>query len=157
LRWRAAPLRIPRPASGATSWPVTGLHYAPNGNWGSSGHYLPGADGINLADVGVAAKGVYQTFGGGGYYDDADGQWVLPTAAQERQILADWAAVIPHPAFDYAYSWGSQNGDMALDQSPALQDVFAGKNARSYRSGPDADPSFTDRGRCCGPRAGSSR
>lgn len=78
-------------------------------------------------------------------------------AAQERQILADWAAVIPHPAFGYAYSWGSQNGDMALDQSPALQDAFAGKNARSYRSGPDADPSFTDRGRCCGPRAGSSR
>jgi hypothetical protein len=72
---------------------------------------------------------VYQAFGGG--YPDDGGHWVLPTAAQERQILADWAAVVPYPKFDYAYSWGSQHGDAALNQSPALQGVFAEKNANS--------------------------
>jgi hypothetical protein len=71
---------------------------------------------------------VYQAFGGGNYPDDANGYWVLPTAAQERQILAYWAAVVPHPQFDYAYSWGSQAGDTALSQSSGLRAVFAEKN-----------------------------
>jgi hypothetical protein len=71
---------------------------------------------------------VYQAFGGGNYPDDAKGYWVLPTAAQERQILADWAQLVPDPKFDYAYSWGSQAGDTALSQSPALQSVFTAKN-----------------------------
>jgi hypothetical protein len=74
---------------------------------------------------------VYQAFGGGDYPDDANGYWVLPAADQERQILALWAAVVPHPKFDYAYSWGSQKGDTALGQSPALQAVFAEKNKAS--------------------------
>ena len=76
---------------------------------------------------------VYQTFGGGNYPDDANGYWVLPTVAQERQILANWAAAIPNPKFDYAYSWGSQEGDTALSQSPALRAVFADKNASGMR------------------------
>jgi hypothetical protein len=71
---------------------------------------------------------VYQTFGGGNYPDDANGHWVLPTAAQERQLLAAWAAVVPDPKFDYAYSWGPQEGDTALSQSPALEAVFTAKN-----------------------------
>src|SRR5437016_5067973 len=33
------------------SGPVTGLHYAPNNNFDSSGHYSPGTAGFNLADV----------------------------------------------------------------------------------------------------------
>jgi hypothetical protein len=255
--------------SGAVSSPVTRLHYAPNGNFGQSGQYVPGVDGFNLADVNATSKGtldslpagvrglvwlgdctgatasfrstvnafagdpklfgfyimdepvpstcpaanllaednwihahvpgaqtfailenlgrhtsptfagsytpqdsgldlvgidpypvrselrspdyaeiaryvrmaeargwprasmvpVYQTFGGGNYPDDANGYWVLPTVAQERQILANWAAAIPNPKFDYAYSWGSQEGDTALGQSPALRAVFAAKNA----------------------------
>jgi hypothetical protein len=40
---------------------------------------------------------VYQTFG--------SGHWVMPTAAEENQILAAWAAAIPAPLFDYAYNW----------------------------------------------------
>lgn len=31
--------------------PATTLHYAPNGNFGAGGAYLPGRDGFNLADV----------------------------------------------------------------------------------------------------------
>lgn len=74
---------------------------------------------------------VYQAFGGGSYPDDANGYWVLPTAAQERRILASWAAVVPHPQFDYAYSWGSQRRDTALGQSSVLQAVFTKKNKSS--------------------------
>jgi hypothetical protein len=71
---------------------------------------------------------VYQSFGGGAYPDDHGGYWALPSAAQERQILADWAGVVPDPKFDYAYSWGSQEGDQALNQSPSLRAVFTAKN-----------------------------
>ena len=257
-------------ASGqAASWPVTGLHYAPNGNFSQSGQYLSGTDGFNIADIEVDAKSnldslpsgvrglvwlgdcsgvtasfraavetfagdpklfgfyvmdeplpsncpaanllaednwihaharnaitfailenlgpetkptfagsytprdsgldligidpypvrselnspsyaeiatyvkmaeaigwpqasivpVYQTFGGGSYADSDDGHWVMPTATQERQILARWAAVVPAPKFDYAYSWGSRDGDIALSESPALRALFAIKNA----------------------------
>jgi hypothetical protein len=261
-----APIRA---VAAAAPWPVTRLHYAPDGNYGSYGQYLPGADGFNLADVDsksqldslptgvrglmwladcggatasfrstvdafagdpklfgfyvvdeplpwncppanllaednwihahvpgartfailenlgqetapsftgsytpadsgldlvgvdpypvrsevpsptywqiadyvklVEAHGwplssivpVYQTFGGTSFPDDADGHWVLPTVTQERRMLADWAAVDPHPVFDYAYSWGPQRRDTALNQSPGLQAVFKEKNAES--------------------------
>lgn len=263
------------PAGGPAPWPVTSLHYTPNGNFGPSGRYLPGADGFNLADVNAGAKSeldrlpagvrglvwlgdcggvtasfrsavdayagdpklfgfyvmdepapstclpanllaeddwihahvpgartfailgnlgpateptfsgsytprdsgldligldpypvrselsspdyaeiaryvamaevrgwpraaivpVYQVFGGGTYSDDDDGYWVMPTTAQERRILSDWAAVVPDPEFDYAYSWGSQASDKSLDLSPALQALFVAKNVSS-RPGP---------------------
>jgi hypothetical protein len=66
---------------------------------------------------------VYQAFGGGGY-----ASWILPTAAQEQAILSEWGSVLPNPAFDYAYSWRTQQGDAALGQDPALQQVFAAHN-----------------------------
>ena len=76
------------------------------------------AAGIPQADL----VPVYQAFG-------ANGDWVMPTAAQEQQILSTWGSVLPHPAFDYAYSWGVQNGDTALSGDPTLQQVFAAHNA----------------------------
>jgi hypothetical protein len=79
------------------------------------------ASGVPLADI----VPVYQAFGGGGY-----ATYVLPTAAQESQILSTWRGLLPSPAFDYAYSWGSQSNDTALAQSPQLQSVFASHNAR---------------------------
>jgi hypothetical protein len=79
---------------------------------------------------------VYQVFGGGNYPDDANGYWALPTTAQERQLLAAWAAAVPHPVFDYAYSWGSQKKDTALGQSPALRAVFAEKNKTGKQQAP---------------------
>jgi hypothetical protein len=72
---------------------------------------------------------VYQAFGGGAWTDDGGGRYQLPTAAQETLILNTWAGLVAAPAFDYAYSWGSQNGDTALSGSPALQQVFAAHNA----------------------------
>jgi hypothetical protein len=94
--------------------------------YGDIAKYVAGAEAIGWPQSSIVP--VYQAFGGPGYADDANGYWVLPTAAQERQILAEWAAVVPHPQFDYAYSWGSQRGDTALSQSPALRTVFAAKN-----------------------------
>jgi hypothetical protein len=74
---------------------------------------------------------VFQTFGGGSWPDDGGGSYALPTADQERQILDTWASVLPHPVFDYAYSWGTQRGDTALATTPELQAVMAQHNASS--------------------------
>jgi hypothetical protein len=80
--------------------------------------------GIPLADI----VPVYQAFGGGAWVDDGGGSYQLPTAGQESAILSTWATVVPTPVFDYAYSWGSQNGDQPLNASPALQQVFLAHN-----------------------------
>jgi hypothetical protein len=82
------------------------------------------ASGIPAANI----VPVFQTFGGGNWVDDSGGHYVMPTAAQEQQMLAHWAALVPNPAFDYAYAWGSQNGDQALESSQALQNVFLQHN-----------------------------
>jgi hypothetical protein len=71
---------------------------------------------------------VFQTFGGGSWTDDGGGAYQLPTDVQEQQILATWASVLPHPAFDYAYSWGSQNNDASLAGSPSLLQVMKTHN-----------------------------
>jgi hypothetical protein len=98
---------------------------------------------INLAvqeaeSVGIPQKDlvpVYQAFGGGGY-----ATYTLPTAAQERQILSEWGSLLPNPAFDYAYSWGVQDGDTALSEDSALQKVFAAHNASPVASASSAVP-----------------
>jgi hypothetical protein len=83
---------------------------------------------VAAAEVWGIAEGqivpVYQAFGGGGYAD-----WILPTASQEQASWAVWAALVAYPAFDYVYSWGVQDGDQALSTTPALQQIFAEKNA----------------------------
>ncbi len=50
---------------------------------------------------------VFQVFGqtcnsGSHYYR-------LPSATELTTMLADWAAAVPSPAFDYSYSWGNQS------------------------------------------------
>lgn len=71
---------------------------------------------------------VYQAFGGGKWRDDGWGKYLLPSAAQERQILARWGKLVPSPAFDFAYSWGRQENDASLEAAPDLQAVFAAHN-----------------------------
>ena len=78
---------------------------------------------------------VYQAFGGGSYTT-----YTVPTAAQEQQILSEWGSVLPNPAFDYAYSWGAQDGDSALSGDPALQQVFAAHNTAAPAAGSSATP-----------------
>ena len=82
------------------------------------------AEGIPLADI----VPVYQAFGGGAWVDDGGGSYQLPTAAEESAILATWGSLVPAPVFDYAYSWGTQNGDQPMSGSPSLQSVFLARN-----------------------------
>jgi hypothetical protein len=71
---------------------------------------------------------VYQAFGGGSWRDGEGGHYALPTVDQEQQIMARWAKLAAAPVFDFAYSWGSQRGDAALENSPDLQMVFSVHN-----------------------------
>ncbi|OBQ71080.1 calcium-binding protein (plasmid) [Mesorhizobium loti] len=90
------------------------------------------ASGVPLSQI----VPVYQTFGGGNYTTDTGGQYVLPSVAQEQTMLDHWAKVAPSPAFDYAYAWGSQQGDTALGDSPELQALFQQHNLSSAASAP---------------------
>jgi len=74
---------------------------------------------------------VYQTFGGGNWRDDGGGRYILPNVSQMRQILDRWGTLAPTPVFDFAYSWGSQNADQALEGSSDLQAVFSHHNNAS--------------------------
>jgi hypothetical protein len=89
---------------------------------------------------------VFQTFGGGNWADDSGGHYVMPTAAQEQTMLAHWAALVPNPAFDYAYAWGSQNGDTALGSSSALQSVFLQHNTGTSTTPPASGTSGSTTG-----------
>lgn len=100
--------------------------------------FTGGADYSVIGDAAKAAEAegipqsalvpVYQAFGASsGPYSS----WSLPTAAQEQTILSTFGEYTPTPAFDYAYSWGTQDGDTALSDDPALQAVFAAHNAGS--------------------------
>jgi hypothetical protein len=80
------------------------------------------AQGIPLADI----VPVYQAFGGGGF-----APWIVPTASQEQTIISTWGQYVPTPAFDYAYSWGTQSGDTAIANEPGLQAVFAAHNGET--------------------------
>lgn len=68
---------------------------------------------------------VFQAFGGGKWRVDGDGQYTLPAAREMRQLLARWRTLIKNPVFDMTYSWGAQNGDMALERAPNLQSVIS--------------------------------
>ncbi|MER9756475.1 calcium-binding protein [Mesorhizobium sp. M0166] len=86
----------------------------------------------------------YQTFGGGEYNTDMGGKYVVPTAAQMEIMMDHWAKLVPSPAFDYAYAWGSQRGDTALESSPELQAVFREHNlATTGTTPPPVDTSDT--------------
>ncbi|MER8474916.1 calcium-binding protein [Mesorhizobium sp. M1163] len=89
----------------------------------------------------------YQTFGGGDYNTDMGGKYVVPTATQMETMMDHWAKLVPSPAFDYAYAWGSQRGDTALESSSELQAVFREHNLSTAGTAPSeaaaTDPSST--------------
>jgi hypothetical protein len=89
------------------------------------------AAGIPQADI----VPVFQAFGDGSAIDDGGGHYALPTPNQEQAILSTWLSVVPDPVFDYAYSWGSQDGDVALDSSPELQVIFQAHNGIHIATG----------------------
>jgi hypothetical protein len=88
--------------------------------------YVAAADawGIPRSDI----IPIYQAVGGGNWRTDGGGKYILPSVDQLQQMLDHWGRLVPAPVFDYAYSWGSQNADEALEGSPRLQAVFARHN-----------------------------
>ena len=76
------------------------------------------AAGIPLANI----VPVFQTFGGAG--------WDAPTASQLTTILDQWAALVPNPPLDYAYSWGTQSNYLsdALVNRADWRDIMAAHN-----------------------------
>ncbi|HKD98615.1 MAG TPA: hypothetical protein VKB69_13630 [Micromonosporaceae bacterium] len=62
--------------------------------------------------------------------------YLQPTTEQLEQILAGWAAVVPHPVFDFTYTWRSEGPacpglDSANgDRYPDLQEVMRDHNGR---------------------------
>jgi hypothetical protein len=87
------------------------------------GKYLTAAEsapiGLTLSQI----IPVYPAFGGGGY-----AQWLVPTQAQEEQILATWYSLDPAPPWDYVYAFGVQLSDQALSTILPLQQIFQLKN-----------------------------
>ncbi|RFU41411.1 hypothetical protein DZF91_11925 [Actinomadura logoneensis] len=79
---------------------------------------------------------VIQTFGQA--CSAGEKNWKLPTAPQLTNLLRQWDALLPHPAFDISYSWGHQS-DWAcptLADSPGLQQVMKLHNTRPARRTP---------------------
>jgi hypothetical protein len=74
----------------------------------------------------------YQTFGGGSWRDDGGGTYQLPSASAMKELLAEWHRWVDSPAFDYAYSWGAQRGDRALENAPELRSLMSIHNARRW-------------------------
>ena len=114
-------------------------------------------DAVNAAEAqGIpqsAIVPVYQTFGAtSGPY----ASWTLPTPAQEQVILSTWGQYVPHPVFDYAYSWGTQDGDTALSNDPALQAVLATQNAGGGGTPPPPADVLTPKAETINPTAGQS-
>jgi hypothetical protein len=68
---------------------------------------------------------VFQAFGGGEWHDDWNGSYIMPSAAQEVEIIRRWLRFVPHPVLDMAYSWGVQRQDDSLQNNPQLMKVFA--------------------------------
>ncbi|WP_292500208.1 calcium-binding protein, partial [Mesorhizobium sp.] len=71
---------------------------------------------------------IHQTFGGGNWTTNTGGKYVMPTADQLQTMMDHWDELVPSPEFDFAYAWGSQEGDVALESSPELQAVFREHN-----------------------------
>jgi hypothetical protein len=59
--------------------------------------------GIPRADI----VPVFQAFGGGGWVDDGDGSYLLPTAQQAADMLGEWARRVPCPRGGCGLSWGA--------------------------------------------------
>lgn len=77
---------------------------------------------------------IFQAFGGGNWISENGASFVVPTVDQQKIMMDHWAELVPAPAFDYTYKWGTQNGDTALESSPELQAFFLEHNTSSTSS-----------------------
>jgi hypothetical protein len=116
---------------------LVGLDPYPIRTWGVDYSYIPeavmAAESLGWSQAQIVP--VYQAFG------DA-GSFVAPTLEQEEMILAIWGMLTPHPAFDYAYSWGEW-GATSLVDLPDLQALFKAHNTSDPPPSPLALASYT--------------
>jgi hypothetical protein len=92
------------------------------------------ADQVHQAEsAGIAASVIVPTFQAFG-----DSYYLMPSPAQLQSILNEWATLVPHPVFDYTYSWGCQGGSLSscLSSSPGDQHVMAAHNGGSSPAAP---------------------
>ena len=76
-----------------------------------------------------AANGTTSVTGRFGQSCAGSNYYRLPSPAELRTMLAHWAALVPHPAFDYTYSWGRQDSSCpTLVDSADLQAVMRTHN-----------------------------
>ena len=105
-----------------TDMDYVGLDPYPIRSWGVNYEYIPlavfSAELLGWSPSQIVP--VYQAFG--------IGDFVFPSAAQEAVSMAIWGILDPHPAFDYAYSWGEWGAKSIVD-SPALQAIFSEHNS----------------------------
>jgi hypothetical protein len=78
---------------------------------------------------------IFQMFGQRGRRDGAYPYYRLPTVSELTAMLATWASLVPHPAFDYSYTFGVQcttltcPAPQAIASQPSLQAVVGAHNA----------------------------
>lgn len=78
---------------------------------------------------GIPASAIVPVFQAFGQACTASPYYRLPSAAELRTMLTHWSKAVPHPAFDYTYSWGNQGSSCpTLVDSTALQAVMRAHN-----------------------------
>lgn len=113
----------PRYTPQNTDMDYVGLDPYPTRTWGYHPEYIPLAmftaelfDGWGRDQI----VPVYQAFGD-------FGSFAVPNTLETDIDLAIWGMLTPHPAFDYAYSWGEWGASSLVDH-PELQAVFLQHN-----------------------------
>lgn len=79
---------------------------------------------------------IFQAFGAGNWLTDTGAHYKLPSPAEEWQIITRWRTLVRAAAFDFTYSWGSQNSDLALHDAPELQAVLLRQNKTAPSNSP---------------------
>lgn len=78
---------------------------------------------------GIPASAIVPVFQAFGQACTSSPYYRLPSVTELRTMLSHWAAVVPHPAFDYTYTWGHQDSSCpTLVDSASLQAVMRAHN-----------------------------
>lgn len=71
----------------------------------------------------------FQTFGQAGRTDGGSIYYRLPTTSELTDMINLWHSLVPHPAFDYAYSFGTQGtSPQAIVNHPEIQTIVKNHN-----------------------------
>ncbi len=115
-------------------------------HYDSAGNKIPCDVGMITARVNAAESNgipvdtivpVFQVFGQQGRTGGASQYYRLPSARELTAMLATWVSQVPHPTFDYSYTFGIQctaltcPAPQALASEPSLQVVMSTHNAGS--------------------------